>query len=76
MEERIKRVMARTFGVNPVTLGDNASAATLAAWDSLRHMNLVLALEAEFNVEFHDAAVPELTSYARIRQNLVELGVR
>lgn len=75
MDERIKRVMADTLGVNALTLGDNPSPATVGAWDSLRHMNLILALEAEFNVEFRDAAVPELTSYARIRENLTQLGV-
>jgi acyl carrier protein len=33
-------------------VGEDASTDTLAAWDSVRHMNLVLALEEEFGVEF------------------------
>jgi acyl carrier protein len=43
-------------------------------WDSLRHMNLVVALEEEFRVRFTDQQIDELLSLRLILLTLKELG--
>ena len=70
MDERIKRVMAQTFRVGVDEITDETTPETLAAWDSLQHMNLILALEAEFGTEFDEAVLYELTSLTAIRSAL------
>jgi len=66
--------MARVFEVPPGALPDQASPQTVAQWDSLRHMNLILALEGEFKIEFTDQEIPEIFSLQRIEQ-AVERGL-
>jgi acyl carrier protein len=66
MEERVKRVMAEVFGVNPSEVNSGTSPENISKWDSLGHMNLCLALEDEFGVGFSDQQVVKMRSYDAI----------
>lgn len=70
MEHRIKAVMSAVFGVAEKEIGEDASPETMAVWDSLKHMNLIIALEEEFGVQFSDDQFVELMSYDSIRSAL------
>ncbi len=43
----------------------------IATWDSLNHMNLIVALEEEFNVRFSEEEINELLSL-----DLIELVIK
>ena len=75
MEDRIKNVMSAVFEVSVDKIKDNASPDTIVSWDSLKHMNLIIALEEEFNVEFSDSETVELLSYKLISIILKDHGV-
>jgi acyl carrier protein len=62
IKERARTALAKALKADPGTITDNASQSDLSGWDSVRHMNVVLALENEFGIEFEDAELPELTS--------------
>ena len=66
-EEKLRDVMASVLGVPASAIGPESSADTIAEWESLRHMNLILALEEEFGVTIPDDEAGNLTSYALIR---------
>lgn len=72
-EDALKQVMAMALSVEPSTIGPDASMDTIASWDSLRHMNLVLALEEEFKVSIPDDEAGNITSYKLVRLVLEEL---
>ncbi len=74
-EHKLKEVLSRIFNVDLNLITDDASPDTIENWDSLRHMNLVLALEEEFDVEFTDDQVVEILSYKLIRIVLKEHGI-
>ena len=71
--ERIRNVMAVVFGIDVITISDEASQGNIEQWDSLRHMNLVLALEEEFDIRFRDDQMEQLISFRLIELNLSEL---
>ena len=73
LAKRISTVMGAVFGINPETIDADASAGNIERWDSMRHMNLVLALEDEFGVRFPDDQVEQLISYRLIELSLREL---
>lgn len=54
IRERIKSVLASVFMVNVADIPDSCSYGSLEGWDSLAHMNLIIALEIEFEVQFSD----------------------
>jgi acyl carrier protein len=50
--EDVARVVADVLGLEPADIGPDSSPDTVPAWDSVQHMNLVIALEQEFGVRF------------------------
>jgi acyl carrier protein len=62
-EDRIRNVMAAVFDVPATEITDDASPHDIKGWDSLKHMNLVLALEDEFDVHFDEAEIPSLVNF-------------
>jgi acyl carrier protein len=76
VDARIRSVVAATFGVAPSAITDATSSDTIDSWDSMNHLHLVVALEAEFGISFEPEQAVELTSVRAIAQALVALGVR
>lgn len=68
--ERLARVLQAVLGEDARDLGDDDGPGTIAAWDSVNHLNVVLAVEAEFGVQFGTAEIPELLSVGKIRSRL------
>lgn len=66
LEGRIYKVVSQVMGVPVETVDDQASPDTIETWDSVRHMNLVLALEEEFNISFNDEQITELLTVGLI----------
>jgi len=62
IRERARAALATALKTDPQAISDSASQADLSEWDSVRHMNVVLALENEFGIEFADTELPGLTS--------------
>ena len=72
-ENALKQVMATLLNVDVASIGSDASMDTIPNWDSLRHMNLVLALEEEFKVSIPDEDAGNITSYQLIKLVLEDL---
>ncbi len=74
MLDKITQVMAQILQVPKEAIGRDSSVETLDRWDSLKHMQLIMALEDEFEVQFPDEAIPEMLSVQLIEEKLSELG--
>lgn len=66
VRDRVYKVVGRVMNVPVSELNDDSSADTVKAWESLRHMNLVLALEEEFDVQFSDEQIMEMLNIGLI----------
>ena len=70
MRDKIKNVMALVFEIEPSQIPDSASTSTIDNWDSLNHMNLVVALEEEFKILFSDEEIVEIISLEAVEKSL------
>jgi acyl carrier protein len=68
--QRLREVMSAVFGIDPTEIAGDASSATIAEWDSVRHLQLMLALEEEFNVQFDADELVSLRTVPLIIQRL------
>jgi acyl carrier protein len=59
----VKSVLASVLEVDIDQIDEQSSMDTIASWDSLRQMNLVLALEEAFAVSIADEDAANATSY-------------
>jgi acyl carrier protein len=66
IEQRLKALLARVMRVDAGTLGADASTDTVATWDSLNHMKLILTLEEEFDLAFDESQIEHMTSLPKI----------
>jgi acyl carrier protein len=64
--------MSAVFEISTGEINDESSPDTIESWDSLKHMNMVVALEEEFNVQFTDDNITELINMKLIRVVLLE----
>lgn len=71
----LRTLLADTLDVSPEEVTPDLSSATLESWDSFTHLQVILALEGEYGVQFDPQRIPDLTSVARLQAALTEKGV-
>ena len=75
MRERLRELAGDAFGVSVAEVPEDASPEVLPQWDSLNHIELMLALELEYGVQISSEVLPELLSLGAIEEYLHEQGV-
>ena len=63
--------MSAVFEISVEEIKDDSSPDTIGSWDSLKHMNLVIALEEEFETEFTEDEILEMMNYTLIKSILM-----
>jgi acyl carrier protein len=72
MENRIKKVMSNVFNINVDSINNESSPDNIENWDSLKHMNLIVALEEDFDIEFDDNDIENLLNFQLINLTIKE----
>jgi len=75
VNERIRQLIAATLAVPVEQVPSDASLGEFAKWDSLAHLELMLALETEFGVRIPMETMVELSSIGAIDKFLLDQGI-
>lgn len=75
MKQRVIRIFSQVMGVSFEEINEDSSPDTIESWDSLKHMNLVLALEEELGVQFTDEEIVEMLSVELIIETLKDKDI-
>ena len=75
MRERVYKIISQVFNVPIENINDESSSDDIETWDSLKHMNMVLALEEEFNVQFGEEQILEMLNVGLTIEILKEIGL-
>ncbi|MEX2048809.1 MAG: acyl carrier protein [Gemmatimonadota bacterium] len=70
LDQRLAGVLEAVLGPDARDLSDDDGPGTISSWDSVNHLNLVLAIEAEFEIRFATSEIPDLLSVGKIRARL------
>ena len=70
---KLKKVISNVLGVSIDEINDNSSPDSIDKWDSLSHLNLVMAIEAEFDVELTPEDSMDMLSVKLIRMILEDV---
>ena len=71
IQEKIKDVMSIVFNIDSGSITENSSPDDIEEWDSLRHLNLAVALEEAFKIELSEEDIMELMNF-----RLIELKIK
>ena len=64
--ERVRGIASDVLQVAPGSLSAESSPQTVENWDSVQHLNLVLALEEQFGVQFEPDEMDGMKSIGAI----------
>ena len=70
MEQRVKSILSSVLGINITRITEKTSIDTVSDWSSMKHMNLIVALEEEFEIEFDEDEIVESTNYIILLNNI------
>ena len=70
MEKRLYKILSQVLNVPIEQINNESSPDTITEWDSLKHMNLVLTIEQEFDIQFTEEQIIEMLNVALIVETL------
>jgi acyl carrier protein len=73
-KDKIRHLMSVVFEVPLDAINEDSSIDTIENWDSIRHLNLILALEEEFGITIPDEEVGNLVNFKLVELIVDELG--
>jgi acyl carrier protein len=66
MEDVIRKVAARVLRVDEASLTPASSPKTITRWDSLKHMELVAAIEEQLGIQFTADEIVGMGSFGEL----------
>ena len=66
MKDKLRNIMSYVFDVPIETINTDTSTENCEEWDSLSHMNLLFAIEEEFDLTLTDDEVLEMKDFSSI----------
>jgi len=70
LQQRVRKIFSNIMTVPLESVTLESSPDSVETWDSIFHMNLILALEQEFGVRFADDQVVRMLSVEQIATEL------
>ncbi|MEO1065974.1 MAG: acyl carrier protein [Pseudomonadota bacterium] len=68
-------IVGSVLNIDPNELTDESNGQNTAGWDSLRHIELMLAVETAFGVHFTMPEMASMQNLGDMRKLLVQKGV-
>jgi len=64
--EQVRSVASDIFGLPPDKITAESSPETIENWDSLQHLNLVLAIEEKFGVQLEPEDIEQMKNIGAV----------
>jgi acyl carrier protein len=66
MNDKVKSIMANVFRTDIENITDEMKQKDVNFWDSLRHLNLIVELEEEFEISFEPEEIAEMITFKKV----------
>lgn len=71
----LRNILADILEIPAAEVTPQLGVGAVDSWDSFGHLQLILAIEGEYGVQFDPQRIPELTTVALLEDELVKKGV-
>lgn len=71
----LKKLLSDVLRVDEESITEDSSTKTLKAWNSSRHVELVMALEKEYRIRLTTAEIVALQSFRQINEMLAKRDI-
>jgi len=73
LQSDLQEVFRRVFDDDDLTISDSTSADDIDGWDSMAHINLIIAIEKHFKIKFAASEIATLGRRGQTVGNLMEM---
>jgi len=70
INEQLTKVFREVFADDSIVLSDNLTANDVDGWDSLSHVNLMIAIELEFGIEFKQNESQKFANVGELKKSI------
>lgn len=68
--EKLTDVFREVFDDDTIVISDEMTADDIDAWDSMSHINLIIAVEIAFDIEFKQNEVQNFANVGELKQSI------
>lgn len=72
---KLESIVAKVLSIDESAINDESNAKNTPNWDSMRHIELLLAIEVAFGVQFSMPEITSLKNLGDMRRLLSSKGV-
>jgi acyl carrier protein len=73
--DRLRKLVAEVLRVSEEIVIDDMTLLNTETWDSFAHLELIVAIESEFEVSLSADDIAGMTSFGAIRAALINRGI-
>ncbi|MEO1331299.1 MAG: acyl carrier protein [Pseudomonadota bacterium] len=73
--QKLEKVVSDILLVSECEINDESNAKNTRNWDSLRHIELIMAIETAFQVKFSTMEITSFQKLGDVRESLQAKGV-
>jgi len=70
LNEKLTGVFREVFDDQSIVLSEEMTADDVDAWDSLSHINLIIAIELTFEIEFKQSEIQNFANVGQLKQSI------
>ncbi|MDA9806277.1 acyl carrier protein [Alphaproteobacteria bacterium] len=70
--DKILEELAQLLKMDVAELNETSGMDNIEAWDSLKHMNIIIAFEEEYKIVFEDDEIGEITTVRMLYEVIKE----
>ena len=70
--EKLTAVFTEVFDDDSIILADEMTADDIDAWDSMSHVNLIIAIEIAFEIEFKQSEIQNFANVSELKQSIIQ----
>ena len=70
LTEKLTGVFREVFDDNSIILFDDMNADDVEAWDSMSHVNLIIAIEIAFEIEFMQNEIQNFANIGALKRSI------
>ena len=72
ISEQLTKVFREVFGDDTINLNEQTTADQIEGWDSMSHINLIIAIEIAFGIEFTNEEIRSFNNVGDMQQCINE----
>ena len=70
MDDKIKKIMSEVFSVSIESISEDSSRQNLESWNALNHLQMVFALEDEFQITLSPSEATRIIDFQSVKELL------